>query len=64
MGGSRSGVAGPEATKMYLAATTVPEAKEALEYLIECEKGVDFAGWSPQKTLAEYRRYYGLEPPA
>jgi hypothetical protein len=56
--------AGLEAAKVFLAASTAPEAKKALDYLKECEKSGDFDGWMPEKTLTFHRSYYHLEPPS
>ena len=53
--------AGLEATKAFLAGAPAPEANQALQYLIKCEQSGDFEGWSPQKTLAFHRFYYGLD---
>lgn len=47
-------------TKEYLAQLTDPSAKEALEYLIECEQAGDFRGWKPQSSIDTYREYYAL----
>jgi hypothetical protein len=52
--------AGLHATKDYFANSAAPSAAEALEYLRKCEKAGDFADWTPQKTLSDYRRYFGL----
>ena len=52
--------AGLEATKQFLSHSTTPGAPAALEYLKKCEHAGDFADWSPQKCLTDYRRYFGL----
>jgi hypothetical protein len=49
---------GYEATKDFLARSTAPDAKEALDYLIDC--GADFQDWTPLGHLLLWRRYYGL----
>jgi hypothetical protein len=53
--------AGLQATKHYLANSTVPSAAAALEHLRKREAAGDFAEWTPQKTLADYRQYFGLK---
>jgi hypothetical protein len=50
--------AGLLATREFLAKSADPFAAEALEYLAGFEQV--FTGWTPQSTIAEYRRYYGL----
>ena len=45
-------------TKAYLAASTDPDAKEALDYLVRCEP--DFRNWTPLGHLLNWKRYYGL----
>ncbi len=52
--------AGLEATKAYLAGLSDPSAIAALKYLTMCEQSGDFASWSPQASVEEYRRYYTL----
>jgi len=52
--------AGLVETKEYLALLNDPSAKEALEYLIECEQSGDFIGWKPQTSINAYREYYSL----
>ncbi len=52
--------AGLAKTKEYLAQLTDTSAKEALEYLIECERAGDFREWEPQSSIDAYRKYYGL----
>lgn len=52
--------AGLTPTKDYLARSPHPSAAEALTYLLECEAAGDFAGWTPQASVTEYRRYYAL----
>jgi hypothetical protein len=53
--------AGLEATKAFLAGSSVSDANRALDRLSKCEQSGDFKDWSPQKTLAFYRSYYDLE---
>ncbi|MEO7717528.1 MAG: hypothetical protein ABIY70_15115 [Capsulimonas sp.] len=50
--------AGLEETKAYLSTLDSENAKEALEYILKCEGGGDFNGFSPQSQLAGYRRYF------
>jgi hypothetical protein len=45
-------------TKAFLATCTVPEPKEALDYLVECE--TDFLVWNPVEHLLRWKRYYRL----
>lgn len=52
--------AGLAETKDYLAKSKAKSAPAALEYLSECERAGDFTDWTPEKTLSEYRRYFGL----
>ena len=52
--------AGLEATKRSLAKSGVLSAAAILNFLIECERAGDFAEWTPEKTIADYRRYYRL----
>ena len=52
--------AGLEPTKNFLAHCAAPPATAALEYLRECEATGDFEEWTPQKTLSDYQRYFGL----
>jgi hypothetical protein len=52
--------AGLAVTKDYLAKSSAESASDVLKYLTQCEQTGDFADWTPQQTLAEYRRYYGL----
>ena len=52
--------AGLVETRDYLALSRSPSAASALEYLRKCEQTGDFIGWSPQKTLSDYRRYFGV----
>jgi hypothetical protein len=52
--------AGLAKTKEYLAQLTDISAKEALEYLIECEQSGDFRGWKPQTSIDAYREYYAI----
>lgn len=52
--------AGLDVTKQFLAKSSAPSAAAALEYLVECEQTGDFDDWTPQKTLAESRRYYRI----
>jgi hypothetical protein len=53
--------AGLAATKVWLAKSSTQSASAALKYLTECERTGDFTDWTPQKTITDYRRYYGLE---
>ena len=53
--------AGLAETKDYLAKSKAQSAPAALKYLSECERAGDFADWTPEKTLSEYRRYFGLQ---
>jgi hypothetical protein len=53
--------AGLAATKEYLAKSSTQSASAALKYLTECEQTGDFMDWTPQKTITDYRRYYGLD---
>lgn len=53
--------AGLDVTKHFLAKSDVQSASAALEYLTKCEQSGDFDGWTPQKTLADYRRYYRID---
>ncbi len=50
--------AGLEETKDHLAAARIPSAVAALEYIRKCEAAGDFAGWTPQRTLSDYQRYF------
>jgi hypothetical protein len=52
--------AGLAATKEFLARSSAPSASAALEYLTECEQTGDFAAWTPQASVEQYRGYYGL----
>ncbi|MDB6024422.1 MAG: hypothetical protein JWM68_645 [Verrucomicrobiales bacterium] len=52
--------AGLAATREFLASSSVPSASAALEYLTECEQTGDFADWTPQTSIEQHRRYYGL----
>lgn len=52
--------AGLSATKEFLARSSAPAAAAALKRLSECEITGDFADWTPQSTIEEYRYYYGL----
>jgi hypothetical protein len=53
--------AGLDVTKDYLAKSKAESASAALEYLTECERAGDFADWTPEKTLSDYRRYFGFK---
>ena len=53
--------AGLEKTKEYLAASNADTASKALQRLHDCEQSGDFHGWAPQKTINEYRGYFGLK---
>jgi hypothetical protein len=52
--------AGFEATKAHLAASSAPSASAALERLTECQQSGDFDNWTPQASIEQYRRYYGV----
>ncbi|HOX08514.1 MAG TPA: hypothetical protein PK280_19115 [Planctomycetota bacterium] len=52
--------AGLATTKRSLASSTAPSASAALEYVTECERAGDFADWTPQSSIEQYRSYYGL----
>jgi len=52
--------AGLAATKEYLAKSSAPSASAALKYLTECEQTGDFADWTPQASIEQYRRYYRI----
>lgn len=52
--------AGLAETKAYLAKSSNPSASAALEYLTECEQAGEFADWTPQASIDQYRSYYGL----
>lgn len=54
--------AGLSITKAFLAASKEPTAAEALDYLTLCERAGDFAEFSPAVWVAQYRRYYDLDP--
>jgi hypothetical protein len=54
------GGGGVEATKAYLAGIRTEEAAAALRCIEGCERAGDFSGWSPEKWLDVYHRYYGL----
>lgn len=53
--------AGLTATKHFLSHSEESSAAEALDYLNSCEQAGDFEKWSPAQSLADYRRYYGLD---
>ncbi|WP_406635301.1 hypothetical protein [Amycolatopsis sp. WGS_07] len=52
--------AGLDATKTFLGAHPSAMAREALEYLTECEEARDFELFSVESQSAEYHRYYGV----
>ncbi len=52
--------AGLAATKEYLLKSEDLSAADALEYLTKCEQTRDFEDWTPQASIKQYRRYYGL----
>lgn len=52
--------AGLAATKEFLAGSNSSEASAALQYLNECARTGDFADWTPQKCIEQYRSYYVL----
>jgi hypothetical protein len=53
--------AGLQSTKEFLAASATPSAADALEYLAKCERGGDFADFTPARWLAHARFYYKLD---
>jgi hypothetical protein len=52
--------AGLVETKKFLAESDLPEAQDALQRLLECERAGDFDGFSVSEHLGFYRRYYGM----
>lgn len=50
--------AGFEETKAFLSNQDTPEAREALKYLLECEKAGDFEGFTVESQNQEYHRYF------
>jgi hypothetical protein len=50
--------AGLEQTKIFLSKQDTPEAKEALKYLLECERAGDFDGFTVESRNQEYQRYF------
>lgn len=52
--------AGLERTKEFLLSDRSPEANSALQSILNCEAAGDFAGWSPDRHLANWQRYFGL----
>lgn len=53
--------AGLDLTKQFLASRRGDDAAEALSRLLECEAAGDFAGFSPEAHLQQYRRYFSAE---
>lgn len=51
--------AGLATTKDFLSRSDDATAPAALEYLSDCEQAGDFEQWSPERSLADYRQYYG-----
>jgi hypothetical protein len=51
---------GLEATKGFLSKSGAPEAKPLSAYLKDCEAAGDFEGFTPQRQLESYKRYYRL----
>jgi hypothetical protein len=52
--------AGLESTKTFLRESSEPEAKQLLDVLQAPRSVGDFNGFTPEKHLDFYRRYYGL----
>ena len=52
--------AGLETTKAFLQASSASEAKALLAALEDNKYATDFEGFTPQRQLDSYRRYYGL----
>lgn len=52
---------GLQETKRHLAGFKDPIAADALAFIEQCEIAGDFAGFSPESRLNEYRRYFGME---
>jgi hypothetical protein len=50
--------AGYDQTKAFLATSTLRDAKEALDYLVNCQ--AEFQGWTPLGHLTYWKSYYGL----
>ncbi len=50
--------AGLEATKRYLAGHPGPEAKDALNSILESEKWDDFENFAPDEYMAYHERYF------
>lgn len=48
-------------TQEYLGQSTLKIAAGALPYLIRCAKSGDFSDWTPAKSVAHHRRYYGVK---
>jgi hypothetical protein len=51
---------GLDATRQYLTKLNTESAHAALEYLGKSVESGDFDGWTPQETIADYRRYFGI----
>jgi hypothetical protein len=54
--------AGLAETKSHLLHVNASEldASAAYDYLCDCETSGDFAGWTPQTSITQWRGYYGL----
>ena len=52
--------AGLDETRQFLAKSDDRAASAALKYLLECDRSGDFEGWKPQKTIADYQKYYRI----
>jgi hypothetical protein len=50
--------AGYDQTKAFLATSTLPDAKEALDCLVNCQAG--FREWTAMGHLTYWKSYYGL----
>ena len=50
--------AGFDKTKRFLAEQQTPEAGKALSYIGECERCGQFADFTPQRHLENYRHYF------
>jgi hypothetical protein len=56
--------AGLEPTKAYLRHVGGDDALDALDYLVKCEAGGDFAGFSPERVIDAERAVYKFDAPA
>lgn len=50
--------AGLEETKTFLLNQNTSESTKALEYLIDCEEGGDFDGFTVESQIKEHQRYF------